>query len=313
MVRASNAACAAADRVPTHWVEALESRRLLSAAMGGEDGAMLAATAGSARVVENLDRGVVAVRSSSTQAFISWRLLGLDPSGIAFNVYRSANGGAPVKLNGSPLTAGTNYVDATANFTLTNTYHVRTIVDGVEGASSVASTIAANAPVRQYLNVPLQIPAGGTTPDGVPYSYSANDTSVGDLDGDGDYEFVVKWDPSNSKDNSQSGYTGNVYVDAYTMEGTRLWRIDLGRNIRAGAHYTQFIVYDLDSDGRAEVAMKTADGTIDGAGVVIGNGAADWRNSSGYILSGPEYLTVFNGLTGAAVATVSYIPPRGSV
>ncbi|MFD7660955.1 rhamnogalacturonan lyase, partial [Actinosynnema sp. NPDC059797] len=133
------------------------------------------------------------------------------------------------------------------------------------------------------------------------------------LDGDGDYEFVLKWDPDNAKDNSQSGVTGNVFVDAYRLDGTRLWRIDLGRNIRAGAHYTQFQVYDYDGDGRAEVAMKTADGTRDGRGTVIGNASADYRNSSGYVLSGPEFLTMFNGQTGAAVSTVNYDPPRGNV
>ncbi len=127
------------------------------------------------------------------------------------------------------------------------------------------------------------------------------------------YEFVVKWDPSNAKDNSQSGVTGNVYVDAYKLNGTRLWRIDLGRNIRAGAHYTQFQVYDYDGDGQAEVAMKTADATVDGTGKVIGNASADHRNSSGYILSGPEYLTMFNGRTGAAMSTVDYVPARGTV
>ena len=114
--------------------------------------------------------------------------------------------------------------------------------------------------------MPIQPPAGGTTPSGRPTPTRANDACVGDLDGDGDYEIVLKWDPSNAKDNSQSGYTGNVYVDAYTLNGTRLWRIDLGRNIRAGAHYTQFQVYDYDGDGRAEVAMKTADGTRSGTG-----------------------------------------------
>ncbi|MGH3102247.1 MAG: acetyl-CoA C-acyltransferase, partial [Thermoleophilia bacterium] len=102
--------------------------------------------------------------------------------------------------------------------------------------------------------------------------------AVGDLDGDGAYEIVLKWDPSNAKDNSQSGYTGNVFVDAYRLNGTRLWRIDLGRNIRAGAHYTQFQVYDYDGDGRAEVAMKTADATRSGTGQVIGNANADFRN-----------------------------------
>jgi rhamnogalacturonan endolyase len=134
-------------------------------------------------------------------------------------------------------------------------------------------------------------------------------------DRDGTYEIVVKWDPSNQKDNAQSGYTGNVYLDAYKLDGTFLWRIDLGRNIRAGAHYTQFMVYDLDSDGIAEVACKTAPGTIDGTGNFVlmpgDNPNADYRNSSGYILSGPEYLTVFNGRTGAAMATTHYVPPRG--
>ncbi len=147
--------------------------------------------------------------------------------------------------------------------------------------------------------MPIQPPPGGTTPDNVSYTYSANDSSVGDLDGDGEYEIVLKWDPSNSKDNSQSGYTGNVYLDAYKLSGTRLWRINLGRNIRAGAHYTQFMVYDLDSDGKAEVACKTADGTVSGTGQVIGNASADFRNSSGYVLSGPEFFTIFNGQTGA--------------
>ena len=116
--------------------------------------------------------------------------------------------------------------------------------------------------------MPITPPAGGTTPDGVAYTYAANDASVGDLDGDGQLEIVLKWDPTNAKDNSQSGYTGNVYVDGIELNGTRMWRIDLGRNIRAGAHYTQFQVYDYDGDGCAEVAMKTADGTVDGKGTV---------------------------------------------
>jgi rhamnogalacturonan endolyase len=166
---------------------------------------------------------------------------------------------------------------------------------------------------QQYLSIPLQAPAGGTTPDGVAYTYNANDCSTGDLDGDGQYDIVLKWDPSNAKDNSQSGYTGNVYLDAYKLNGTRLWRIDLGRNIRAGAHYTQFMVYDLDGDGKAELACKTADGTRDAAGVVIGNANADYRNSSGYVLSGPEFLTIFNGQTGRAMATTDYLPARGTV
>ncbi|HET6531424.1 MAG TPA: rhamnogalacturonan lyase, partial [Actinoplanes sp.] len=156
-----------------------------------------------------------------------------------------------------------------------------------------------------YLDVPIQNPNSSL--------YAANDASTGDLDGDGRLDLVLKWEPLNAKDNSQSGVTDPVYVDAYTLTGARLWRINLGRNIRAGAHYTQLQVYDYDGDGRAEVAMKTADGTTSGTGQVIGNASADHRNSSGYVLAGPEFLTVFDGRSGAALSTVNYEPPRGSV
>lgn len=263
--------------------------------------------------MERLSRGVVAVRSSSASVYVGWRLFGNDPAGIAFNVYRSTAGGAAMLLNGSPIAASTNFVDNSAPTSQSNTYFVRPVLNGVEQANSASFTLSANAANVQYLQIPLQIPAGGTTPSGESYSYTANDLSVGDLDGDGEYEYVLKWDPSNAKDNSQSGYTGNVVLDAYELNGTRLWRIDLGRNIRAGAHYTQFIVYDLDGDGRAEVAAKTADGTRSGTGQVIGNSSADYRNSSGYILSGPEFLTIFNGQNGAVLATTNYVPARGDV
>jgi hypothetical protein len=190
------------------------------------------------------------------------------------------------------------------------TYSVRPVVNGVEQRSAAADEVA---PFATSMDVPLQIPPGGTTPSGEAYTYSANDASVGDLDGDGQYEIVLKWDPSNAKDNSQSGYTGNVYLDAYKLNGTRLWRVDLGRNIRAGAHYTQFQVFDYDGDGRAEVVVKTADGTRSGTGQVIGNASADHRNSSGYVLAGPEFLSVFRGTDGAVLATADYVVPRGTV
>ncbi len=266
------------------------------------------------RQMEYLNRGLVVVRSGATTAYVGWRLLGTDPADIAFNLYRSASGAAAVKLNAAPLTTTTDFVDSTANFSLTNTYIVRPLIGGVEQEASESYTLTAAAPVQQYLDVPLQIPPSGTTPANENYTYNANDASVGDVDGDGQYEIILKWDPSNSKDNSQSGYTGNVFVDAYKLDGTRLWRIDLGRNIRAGAHYTQFMVYDLDGDGRAEVAMKTAPGTVDGLGNFVlmpgDDPNADYRNSAGYVLAGPEYLTVFDGLTGAQRATVDYIVPR---
>ncbi|MFD6694591.1 cellulose binding domain-containing protein [Micromonospora aurantiaca] len=254
-----------------------------------------------AKQMEDLDRGLISVRSGSGN-LVSWRLLGTETTGVSFNLYRGGT-----KVNGSPITGATTYLDSGA--AAGSAYTVRAVVNGAEQAASAPALQFANG----YLDVPIQPPPGGTTPSGEGYSYAANDASVGDLDGDGRYEFVLKWDPSNAKDNSQSGYTGNVYVDAYTLTGTRLWRIDLGRNIRAGAHYTQFQVYDYDGDGDAEVAVKTADGTRSGTGQVIGNGSADHRNSSGYVLAGPEYLTMFDGRTGAALSTVDYDPPRGTV
>ncbi|MBA3481670.1 MAG: hypothetical protein H0T51_07635, partial [Pirellulales bacterium] len=189
--------------------------------------------------MEHLDRGVIALRRSTTQAYIGWRMLGTDPADVTFNLYRSTDGGAPIKLNAAPLAQTTDFVDGAADFAKDNAYFVRPLIAGVELAPSDSATISANTPVQQFFTVPLQIPSASVTPLGDAYTYNANDASVGDLDGDGDYEYIVKWDPSNSKDNSQSGFTGNVFVDAYQSDGSRLWRIDLGRNIRAGAHYTQ--------------------------------------------------------------------------
>jgi rhamnogalacturonan endolyase len=256
----------------------------------------------SQRKMEKLDRGVVALRTSPTQVYIGWRLLGNDADNTSFNIYRGS-----IKLNATPLSISTNFTDNTDK---NEAYTVKAVVNGAEQATTdkVKAVLLQN-----YIEIPLNIPQGGTTPSGEAYTYNANDCSVGDLDGDGEYEIILKWDPSNSKDNSQSGYTGNVFLDAYKMNGKHLWRIDLGKNIRAGAHYTQFMVYDFDSDGKAEVTCRTSDGTIDGVGKVIGNASADYRTINGYILSGPEYQTVFNGETGAAMASVDYYPARGAV
>ena len=163
------------------------------------------------------------------------------------------------------------------------------------------------------------IPPGGTSPASCPtpneaYTYSANDASVGDLDGDGRYEIILKWDPSNAKDNSQAGCTGNVYLDAYKLTGTRLWRIDLGPNIRAGAHYTQFVVIDSrrrrqGGDGGQDRARDQGRHRRVPARWGRPRATTDtmlYRNGDGYVLTGPEYLTVFNGETGAEMATVDF-------
>ncbi|MFS0700563.1 cellulose binding domain-containing protein [Cellulomonas sp. 179-A 4D5 NHS] len=241
---------------------------------------------------EDLDRGLISVRSGSNN-LVQWRLLGTEAASTGFHVYRGST-----RLTSSPVTGSTNYVDAGASASAS--YTVRAVVDGTEQAPSAPSLTFGNG----YLDVPISKPGSG---------YVANDGSVGDLDGDGRLEVVLKWDPTNAKDNSQAGVTGNVYLDAYQLDGTRMWRIDLGRNIRAGAHYTQFQVYDYDGDGKAEVAVKTADGTRSGTGQVIGSASADHRNGDGYVLSGPEYFTVFQGQTGAIGATTDYVPARGTV
>ncbi len=268
------------------------------------------------RVLENLGRGVIALHSSDTEVYVGWRMLATDPADVAFNLYRSTGGSTPVKLNTAPLATTTDFVDTTADLSQPSSYFVRPVFGGVEQAASAAYTLLANAPAQQYIQIPIQQPPGGTATcvtSTSSYTYNANDGSIGDLDGDGQYEIVLKWDPSNSQDNSNDGCTGPQILDAYKLDGTRLWRINLGPNIRSGAHYTQFMVYDLDGDGKAEVVMKTADGTVDGLGNTIGDPTKLWVNAQGRILAGPEYLTVFDGKTGAALATTDYLPPRGSV
>lgn len=284
---------------------------LLAACLLGPVGMAAAQTAPdparTTRRMETLKRGIVAVKDDN-KVFVSWRLLTTDATWVSFDVYRQENGGAAVKLNSTPISSSTNWVDQTADFTKTNTYFVRAVQNG---GGSQANSEVATLWNQNYMRLVLQQPAGGTVGTGTSastYTYSPADCSTGDLDGDGEYEIIVKWDPSNARDNASSGFSGNVILDAYKLDGTRLWRIDLGRNIRAGAHYTQFMVYDLDGDGRAELACKTSDATVDGRGNVIGNATADYRNAGGYILSGPEYLTIFNGQTGAAMASTPTSP-----
>ncbi|WP_207922625.1 rhamnogalacturonan lyase [Micromonospora sp. KC606] len=211
---------------------------------------------GSARVqLEHLDRGLVAA-TTSNGVFLSWRLLGHEVTGSTasgmtganFHVYRDGRRIATV-------TDSTNYLDGAG--TSTATYRVAAVVGGHEVDRSATVTAWSDA----FRDLPLRKPADGVTPAGESYTYSAGDLSVGDVDGDGQYEYIVKWDPSNAKDVSQVGYTGNVLIDAYELDGTLLYRVDLGVNIRAGAHYTQFLVYDFDGDGRSEMMFKTAPGT----------------------------------------------------
>ncbi|MFI6738949.1 rhamnogalacturonan lyase [Nonomuraea sp. NPDC050451] len=347
--------------------------------------------------MERLDRGLVAA-TAPNGVFLSWRLLGTEVTGSGsggmvganFRVYRE---GRPI----ATVTDSTNYLDPTG--TATSRYSVAPIVRGREGRPSAAVRPWGES----FYNVPLRKPAGGVTPVGEAYTYAANDMSVGDVDGDGRYELVVKWEPSNAKDVSQRGYTGATYLDTYTLEGRLLWRLDLGVNIRSGAHYTQFLVYDFDGDGRSELMVKTAPGTrqirYDAAGNVVSERyitmpeqdvkagyshtddyrlsaagyfehvvemfmkwhehpevvAGRWpatleqafgiapthsyplsresaielatyfidvyaparsgnnrlREFAGFVLTGPEYLSVFDGATGRELQTIPYKPGRG--
>ncbi len=340
---------------------------------------------------ERLDRGLVAARTAQG-VHLSWRLLrgevtGWTATGMAgpdFAVYRDGKRIATV-------TDSTAYLDPSG--VPGERYQVAAVTRGREAGRGRAVTPWATP----HHDLPLSRPADGVTPAGERYTYSANDVSVGDVDGDGQYEYVVKWDPSNSKDVSQVGYTGPVYLDTYRLDGTLLHRVDLGVNIRAGAHYTQFLVHDFDGDGRAEMMVKTAPGTrvvdrggrerhitmpredvragyshqddyrVDAEGyrehlvevfrgwdrhpeVVAGHWPATLeqafgiapryayplseadaaalvdhfidvyapgrsannrlRNFAGFVLSGPEYLTVFDGATGRELQTIRYKPGR---
>lgn len=240
--------------------------------------------------LEKLNRGLIAVKVKEG-VFLSWRLM-LDEvtgyaktgmSGTNFIVYKNGE-----KL--AEVTDSTNYLDREG--TTDDEYTVESVAacniatsevekqlgdpaesvsrDGClceEGGMAVCDPARCCEPVRpwnndgSYTEIPLQKPEGGITPAGQIYTYSANDMSVGDVDGDGEYEFFVKWDPSNSHDVSHRGYTGHCLIDCYKLDGRLLWRLDMGDNIRAGAHYTQFIVYDFDGDGKAEMSVKTAPGT----------------------------------------------------
>ncbi|MCC8161014.1 MAG: leucine-rich repeat protein, partial [Oscillospiraceae bacterium] len=247
--------------------------------------------------------------------YLSWRLLGTENYDTAFDVYRDGEKIATVSDS-------TNYTDTTAG----NAYTV------VPSGEDISSGKTVSVWDEQYLTIPLNRPEGGTSLDDEEYTYSPNDVTPADVDGDGEYELILKWEPSNSFDSGKDAkYNGNVYIDCCELDGTQLWRIDMGININAGAHFTQIAAYDFDLDGKAELAIKTAPGTIDGEGNYVSaasliseiksaDNTEDYRHSEngtadtgGRVLSGDEYYTVFQGDTGAALDTIYYPHPRGTV
>ena len=297
---------------------------------------------------EQLDRGLIAIPTADNQTLLSWRLFADDPDGIAFHVYRSIGQDSPKRLTDEPVKQSTIHIDARP---LTNdtAYFVQTVNDAKHtGGTPVAPAVGVDVDSASLNNPNATSPTGDSRPaihftahdsqgsylsipTGLPDGYHANDASVGDLDGDGQYELIVHV-VGRSRDNSQGGPTDPPLFYVYRLDGTLLWTISLGHNVREGAHYNPFVVYDLNGDGRAEFICKTADGTVDAAGTILGDAQADHRvpvpeeqrsdesgrrrrfrrypTDAGKILSGPEYLTVFDGLAGTEVVSVPYVPQR---
>lgn len=256
---------------------------------------------------EKLSRGLIGIPTEDGMYF-SWRMTLEDAAGLQFDLYRSSGGGAEVKLNKIDRTS--DFLDRTVDYTVDNRWTLK----ATTGEVAIWTRLKGEER-NPYLSVPVCKPEDGEIA-GESFTYTANDCSVGDLDGDGEYEIILKWFPSNSKRPPQRGFTGNTYLDAYKMDGTRLWRIDLGPNVRSGAATTNFLVFDFDGDGCAEICCKTGDGTVDGLGHRIGDAQADWRTwdkkspTYGKIVNGPEYLTVFEGRTGKELDSKEYIPTR---
>jgi rhamnogalacturonan endolyase len=255
-----------------------------------------------ARQAERLDRAAVAVPSGGGH-LVSWRRLAGDDPALRFSLRCDG-----VLLSAEPL-ALTQFLDTTARpADPPPRYELRVNRPGAEAGDWVPVRLFRSPLWQVALDKPTWADAEGRVVD-----YEANDGAPADLDGDGEYELVVKWQPANARDNSQPGHTAPTLIDAYRLDGTRLWRIDLGPNIRSGAHYTPFLAYDFDGDGRAELMLRTADSTVDGRGRVLGDARARHANERGYVLQGPEFITVFDGLSGAALASADYLPARGVV
>ena len=302
-----------------------------------------------ARQMEKLNRGLIAVKTTADTrgqavngVYLSWRLLGDESlENQAFDIYKNGT-----KIHTTGVHDATNWIDTSG--TASDKYKVVKAGEDASKETEVTPTSNNNCAKSNevgngnseknsftYVDIPISRPDPvERMGDGKISNYynvdkshegGANDASVGDLDGDGDYEIVLKWDPTDSKDSAGADFTGNAYIDAYKIDPNNdgyMWRIDLGKNVTSGAHYTQFLVYDFDGDGKSEVAMKTAPGTVDGTGRYVTEvGDTDeirnTDNTKSYIgtsgrLKGKnpftQYLTIFDGETGAALYTTDYIP-----
>lgn len=252
-----------------------------------------------------LKRGLMALHKS-TGNLVSWRARATDDRNLRYRLWRGTSAAAQnVKVNsGNFITGRTNFLDKNAN---ASCYYRLEVIDAA--GNVIETEVSGKTWDNQTLYIPLTAGAP-TDPSGNGATYSPNDASYCDMDGDGEYEIILKWSPSNEKDAASSGATSNVFFDCYKLDGTRLWRIDMGQNFFASAHTIQFIAWDLDGDGYGEFMVKTAPGTIDGQGnyVLLGDDdpTANLKSGRGKQDHGPEYITVFDGMTGAELSTIPY-------
>lgn len=244
------------------------------------------------RIEEKIDRGVVALVAEDRKVYVSWRLLKNDPAGVAFNLYRRTAGAAALKLNPAPLGMTTDFVDASAPLDRENTWEVRPVVNGQETASPLghATSLPAGSGPQNYRAIKLR-----------PDVTSISTVGLGDLDGDGVYDFVVKH-PGGGKDPGRITVSRDTYkFDGYNgRTGEFMWRIDLGWNVDMGIWWTPMVVRDLDGDNKAEVCLRTKPyaATLEEAlpGARTGNA-----------LEGPEWLSVYDGATGKLIDQVDWI------
>ena len=268
--------------------------------------------------------------SGISSALISWRLLKTDPSNIAFDIYKSVDGEAEVKLNEEPISNTTSWVDADIDVSKTNVYRV-TLVNQTETLCDYTSTSKMAEKFYHEIRLNLNVPDASIT-------YSPDDIQLGDLDGDGELEIVVKREPYDGA-NMGVWFNGTTLLEAYKMDGTFLWQIDLGINIRSGSHYTSYILYDFDGDGLCEIAFRSSEGTkfADGKIITDANGKInDYRNrqtdgkgwysgaaiardpndpstatTCGLIMEGPEYISICRGYDGREITRIDNIPRGG--
>lgn len=240
----------------------------------------------SQRQMENLGRGLVAQKVNSGM-YINWRITGQEWYGTSYNLYRDG-----VKLNDIPIAGASNFTDPGG--TTQSVYTVTAVKNKMESMHSKPAIVVAD----RYLNIPLrELNVNG---------YEPNDATMADLDGDGEMEIIVK--------RVYGDWTADClhysYFEAYKLNGTFLWAINVGPNITDDVE-TNIAAFDFDGDGKAEVFMRTSEGTVFGDGMQIGDTNADGKinyRQGGYMIEGPEFLSLIDGETGKELDRVDYIP-----